>query len=565
MPFLNLGSKATHPPDRAHIPSFDDLGVVLNPDAVELAHDPEALANAIGGNGVKDLFASPVVFISSVAACLGALLFGMDLGILQLTLTMTQFKDQFPQSDPDQDPHGNLNRGVMVGLLELGAFFGALAAGYVADRYSRKTSILIGSLWFIVGSILQTASYSFAMLVVGRFVGGIGVGMLSSTAPTYISELAPPNIRGALLVLEYITYGSRYIKNDWSFRAPFALQMLPCVLLLACLVKLPYSPRWLCQAGRDVEALNTLSRLRGLPTSDARVQAEWIQIRAQSIRNREVLVGAHPKLENSPLRLELAAWGDMFKPGVIQRTYIGIMLQLCQQFMGITAILLYTPLLFSMLGMDYEMQLHLSGAINLTQLLAISLPIFYLDKVGRKPPLLLSGIGMAICQYIVGALVARFSNDWAGNKMAAHAGVAFIYIYILVYGCGWGPIPWALPAEVHSSARRAKGVALTTCTNWFGTFIIGVITPVMMDSIGFGTFLFFASVATLAQVWVYFCVPETKGVTLEQMDKLFHSHSSVEDAQNVEQLIGMICNDRHSANGSSDDLKGEETRVEKIA
>lgn len=113
--------------------------------------------------------------------------------------------------------------------------------------------------------------------------------------------------------------------------------MLPCVLLLACLVKLPYSPRWLCQAGRDLESLDTLSRLRGLPTSDARVQAEWIQIRAQSIRNREVLVSAHPKLENSPFRLELAAWVDMFKPGVIQRTYIGIMLQLCQQFMGITA------------------------------------------------------------------------------------------------------------------------------------------------------------------------------------------------------------------------------------
>lgn len=219
-----------------------------------------------------------------------------------------------------------------------------------------------------------------------------------------------------------------------------------------------------------------------------------------------------------------------------------------------------------MLGMDYEMQLHLSGAINLTQLLAISLPIFYLDKVGRKPPLLLSGIGMAISQYIVGALVARFSHDWPGNKMAAHAGVAFIYIYILVYGCGWGPIPWALPAEVHSSARRAKGVALTTCTNWFGTFIIGVITPVMMDSIGYGTFLFFASVATLAQVWVFFCVPETKGLTLEEMDKLFHSHSSVEDAQNVEQLIHMICDDRHaSANGSSDDLKGAEMRIEKVA
>lgn len=136
---------------------------------------------------------------------------------------MPQFQHTFPETDSKVNSAAAFNKGIMTALLELGAFLGAIMSGFVADRYSRKWCIAFGSVWFIIGSVIQASSYGFAQLVVGRFVGGIGIGVLSSTAPMYISEIAPPNIRGAFLVLEgativigivimfYITYGSRHM------------------------------------------------------------------------------------------------------------------------------------------------------------------------------------------------------------------------------------------------------------------------------------------------------------------------------------------------------------------
>lgn len=281
-----------------------------------------------------------------------------DQGILSISLTMPQFLDTFPETDGKQTSAAAFNKGIMTALLELGAFLGAIMSGFVADRYSRKWCIGFGMIWFIIGSVLQATAFSFAHLVVGRFIGGIGIGVLSSTAPMYISEIAPPNVRGAFLVLEgativigivimfYITYGSRHIAGDWSFRLPFTAQMAPCLLLGATLWMLPYSPRWLAQVGRDRDSLDSLSRLRRLPVTDPRVQAEWITIRAEAIRNRETVVMAHPKLTDlskkstfmGELKLEVAAWTDMFRPGILPRTMIGIMLMFFQQFQGINAV-----------------------------------------------------------------------------------------------------------------------------------------------------------------------------------------------------------------------------------
>jgi MFS family permease len=258
---------------------------------------------------------------------------------------MPQFLARFPETDPAVTSSAAFNKGIMTALLELGAFLGAIMSGFFADRYSRKWCIAMGSVWFIIGSTIQATSFGFAQLVVGRFVGGIGVGVLSSTAPMYISEIAPPNVRGAFLVLEgativigivimfYITYATRHIPNDWSFRAPFTLQMAPCIILAITLWRLPFSPRWLAQVGRDKESLESLSRLRLLPPTDPRVQAEWITIRGEAIRNRETVVETHPSLTeaakdgsfSSELKLEVVAWIDMFRPGILPRTLIGIM------------------------------------------------------------------------------------------------------------------------------------------------------------------------------------------------------------------------------------------------
>ncbi|OXG14265.1 monosaccharide transporter [Cryptococcus neoformans Ze90-1] len=534
-----------HAPDRDCIPSLDDLGIQLHPDTARYVTDSQALADAIGGNGLRDMFGNGLVVAAAFSTCMGGLLFGFDQGILSIVLTMPQFLEQFPDINIDVSSSAAFNKGIMTALLELGAFIGALQAGFVADKYSRKKAIALGSIWFIIGAIIQTTSFSFAQLVVGRFIGGLGVGLLSAVAPMYISEVAPPNIRGALLAMEgativigivvmfYITYGSRFIENDWSFRLPFLIQMAPCILLGIGLWKLPYSPRWLAGAGRDADCLAALMRLRHLPSSDPRLQAEWISIRAEAIQNREVIIKDHPSLQGedfmSELKLEVVSWIDMFRPKLIKRTIIGPILMLFQQFQGVNALIYYSPTLFEQLGLDYEMQLDMSGVLNISQMVATIVAFFVLDRVGRKPPLIFGSVCNTICHVIVAVIMAKFSHDWVKYHNEAWVAVAFILIFMFTFGVGWSPVPWAMPAEVHSSSRRAKGVAITTCACWLCNFIIGLITPPMLQNIKYGTFLFFGVFSLLSGIWVWFFCPEPMGKTLEQMDEIFRSNTAHED------------------------------------
>ncbi|WVQ91962.1 hypothetical protein IAS59_005770 [Cryptococcus gattii] len=548
----------THAPDREHIPPLSNFDIDLHPDTVKYVQDSQALADSIGSNGIRDVFASPIVFMAAFSACMGGLLFGFDQGILSIVLTIPQFLKVFPETDINSLIM--VSNGVMTALLELGAFLGAMQAGFIADKISRKRTIMVGACWFIVGSALQAGSKSFAMLVVGRFIGGIGVGVLSSTAPTYISEISPPNVRGAFLALEgssivigivimfYITYATRHILDSWSFRLPFTVQVVPCIALGIGLWMLPYSPRWLATVGRDQDALDALVRLRRLPSSDPRLQAEWITIRAEAIQQREVVITSHPHLQGGSgfvqdFKLEMHAWFDMFKPNIIARTMIGVMLMVFQQLQGINALIYYSPTLFQQLGLDYEMQLTMSGVINVSQCVATIVAFFLLDRIGRKPPLLIGSTINAICHFTVAGLIAKYSDNWAAHQNAAWAGVGLLIAFMFFFGIGWSPVPWALPAEVHSSSRRAKGVAITTCTNWFFNFIVGLITPPMLQNIRYGTFIFFGAFAVLSGIWAWFLCPETKGLTLEAVDQLFHNHTAHEELKQkhdiISRMIGM--------------------------
>ena len=217
-------------------------------------------------------------------------------------------------------------RGVLTAMIESGALIGALNQGWIADKISRKYSIVVAVCIFTVGSILQTAAPDYATLTVGRLVGGIGIGMLSMVAPLYISEISPPEIRGALLVLKelsivtgiviafWITYGTRYMAGEWEWRLPFLLQLIPGIILGGGILCLPFSSRWLVSKGRDAEALSALGKLRTLPTTDSRVQREWFDIRAEVAFHKETSALRHPQLQDgsagSRITLEIASWVD---------------------------------------------------------------------------------------------------------------------------------------------------------------------------------------------------------------------------------------------------------------
>ena len=301
---------------------------------------------------------------------------------------------------------------------------------------------------------------------------------------------------GSLLVLEefsivfgiivayWITFGTKEIDGQWSFRLPFLLQILPAILLGFSVLIIPFSPRWLASKGRDKESLDSLCKLRRLPPSDPRIQAEWYDIRAEVSFHQEMAGKKHPNLGAAnrrsrwaAVKLEITAYLDCFKQGYWRRTMVGIGLMFFQQFVGINALIYYSPTLFETMGQTGNMKLVLSGILNCTQLVGVATSLYTMDRYGRRPLLLFGSAGMCICHVVIAVLVGLYWEKWDDHVDKGWVAVAFLFIYMLIFGMTWGPVPWAMPSEIFPSFLRAKGVAWSTMSNWFNNFIIGLITP----------------------------------------------------------------------------------------
>lgn len=412
--------------------------------------------------GIRGLLESKYVFFCAFFVCLGGFLFGYDQGVISIVLVMHQFLDRFHQVS-ETAPGAGFYKGLMTAMIELGAFIGAFNMGWIADRISRKYAIVVASIIFVIGSAIQTAAMDYAMLVVGRLIGGAGAGMMSMVAPLYISEVSPQEIRGSLLVLEqfsivfgiiisyWITFGTRFMEGEWSYRLPFLIQIFPALLLGSAVFLLPFSPRWLASKDRDEECLASLCKLRQVPRDDPRLQAEWLEIRAEVTFQREVMEKRHPGLVSekgkdgglmAAIKLELAGYLECFRHGYAKRTMVGIMVSFFQQFVGINALIYYSPSLFQTMGMDYEMRLILAGVLNITQIVGVVTSFYTMDAWGRRPLLLGGSAIMTVCHVVIAGLVGKYYFTWADNVDKAWVSVAFLFLYMLVFGATWGPVPW---------------------------------------------------------------------------------------------------------------------------
>ncbi|KAM5368011.1 hypothetical protein ACJZ2D_009725 [Fusarium nematophilum] len=520
-----------------------------------------------GPAGFRGLFSSPYVALCAAFSALGGLLFGYDQGVISVTLVMDHFLDRFPEVSDDA-PDAGFRKGLMTAMITLGAFIGAVNQGWIADWASRKRSIMIAVVVFTIGSALQTAALNYDMLVAGRFIGGVGIGMLSMVVPLYIGEISPPEIRGSLLVFEalfvvfgivvafWITYSTRNMASHWSWQLPFLLQIPPGIVLGFGTIFLPFSPRWLASKGREDEALANLAKLRRLPESDRRVQREWMEIIAEARFQKGVLADRHPALVAperksviNAIKLEMVSWTDCFKAGCWRRTLVGAGLMFFQQFLGINALIYYSPTLFGTMGLDLNMQLIMSGVLNIIQLVGVFSSLWTLDRFGRKTMLLAGSVLTLLPLVIISVMVGLFSDSWPSYRGEGWASVALLLFYMLAFGGSWSPIPWAVPAEVFPSSLRAKGVSISTCSNWINNFIIGLITPPLVKSTGFGAYVFFAAFCLLSFAFVWFFVPETKGKTLEEMDTVFGDRSGVGDIAKKEQVLRDVFTEKTS--GSS--------------
>ncbi|TEA12006.1 Sugar transport protein MST8 [Colletotrichum sidae] len=463
---------------------------------------------------------------------------------------MNSFAKQFPTLTNDATPQG-----WMVAILTLGAMFGALVNGPIADALWRRWTILLANAVFFKGSIIQAASVNVSMIFAGRFIAGLSIGQLFMVVPLYLSELAPPNLRGALVATQqlsisvgimvsfWLDYGTQHIggtgngQSPMAWRLPLALQCVPSLVLAAGTSFLPYTPRWLLMKDRESEARATLLRIRRVPGDDPRVQLELLKIKVAAEFDRETTATLYPDV-TSRFRLTVERYKSLFTVRHLnRRLMIACLLQIIQQFTGINAIIYYAPRIFQNIGLSGDsIDLLATGAVGVINFFSTIPAILFLDRWCRNKVLIIGGVGMGVAQFIVGTLYAVYKDTWSSNAAAGWAAAVFIWIYVANFAFSIGCVNWTVPSEIFPPGVRSQAVGVAIGTNWLSNFIVALITPRMLHAITLGTFYFFLAFCIILVVWVVFFVPETKGVMIEEMDRLFGGSQGAEDMEKIEAI-----------------------------
>ncbi|SAM01745.1 hypothetical protein [Absidia glauca] len=508
-------------------------------------------------SGLKGMVENPYVLATALFASLGGVLFGYDQGVISGIQEMETFKAKFPMNDTEN--------AFVVAILTLGCWVGCFFVGFFADYIGRKYSIVLNGMIFLLGSSLQGGAQSIDYLFAGRFIAGLSIGGLSMLVPLYQSEIAPRAIRGSLVSLQqlavtfgilisfFINYGTQNIPSEAQWRVPFCIQIALGLFLVVGMFFFPFSPRWLMAKGRDEEALQVLSKLRRIPVNHPRLQEEYLEIKLSVVFEKRLVEHRFPQLVNTGAagNFKIGCYGilDLFKRNMFKRLFIACAIQFFQQFTGINAIIYYAPKIMKSVGLTgNSVSLLATGVIGIVNFLFTFVTVLFLDKFGRKKFLLTASVGLSIAMIVVAIIVGKFEDDWPNHTKEGWVAVAFIYIYIANFAYSWGPIGWVIPAEIFPLSVRSKAMAISTSANWMCNFIIGLITPIMLSSIRFYTYVFFAIFCVLSIVFTYFVIPETKGRSLEDMDAVFGGHTASEDAAILEEVREEIYGQRKPQN-----------------
>jgi MFS transporter, SP family, arabinose:H+ symporter len=428
---------------------------------------------------------------SAIVAALGGLVFGFDTAVISGTIgALKQTYHLTP---------GTV--GVTVASALLGTVFGAMLAGIPGERYGRRDSLRITGVLYLVSALGCALAWDWNSLVVFRFIGGLGIGASSVLGPMYIAEIAPPRLRGRLVGLFQfnivfgilLAYFSNYVIAQMQFGAAewrweFGVAALPTTAFFILLFAIPRSPRWLVKKGRIEEARAVL-KLIGEENYEQELQEIVESIRTEQQETGERLFSRRHSL---PIFLAVS---------------IGIFNQLS----GINAILYYLPDIFMHAGFSKVSSNLQAVVIGGTNLLFTMIAMSVIDKIGRKILLLIGAAGTATC--LAGVATIFFTKqheDWL---------LWLLVSYIAFFAFSQGAVIWVYLGEVFPNAVRAKGQSLGSFSHWIMNFLISLVFPLMAASSGAYPFIFFAVMTAVQFVVVLFVFPETKGISLEAMQK----------------------------------------------
>jgi len=394
----------------------------------------------MGASGPRALIKNFRVFRIALFACIGGVLYGYNQGMFSGLLAMPAFQSHMGEYDPFDPTADQTKKGWLTAILELGAWIGTLMSGFIAETISRKYGVLVAVSVFVLGVIIQgTAQYGgHNSILAGRFVTGMGVGSLAAIVPIYNSEVAPPEVRGALVALQqlaitfgilisfWIDYGTNFIggttlgkQKDAAWLVPIFLQLFPAVVLFVGMIFMPFSPRWLVHHGRETEARKILASLRGLSVDHELVELEFLEIKAQSQFEKRTVAEHFPHLREptawNTFKLQFVAIKSLFQTkAMFKRVVVATVTMFFQQWTGINAVLYYAPSIFQSLGLSSTtVSLLATGVVGIILFLATIPAVLWIDRVGRKPVLTVGAIGMASCHFIIAVIVAKNANQWA--------------------------------------------------------------------------------------------------------------------------------------------------------
>ena len=432
------------------------------------------------------------IYIISAISALGGLLFGYDTGVISGAILF--IKNEFALSPGIEE--------IVVSSVILGALVGAIMGGRLTDRFGRRRVIIITAAVFALGALATAAAPGVIWLVAGRFVVGAAIGVASFVTPLYISEVSPDSIRGKLVSFNQlaitigivISYLIGYVLSkggDW--RLMFGLAAIPAGILAVGMLFMPPSPRWLASHSMIDKAHGVLKRIRG--GADVSKEMRGIE---------------------ESLNQQSGDWSELLSPLVRPAVVVGIGLAILQQVTGINTVIYYAPTIFQFAGFKSASSAILATVgVGIINMLMTIVAMQLLDRVGRRPLLLIGISGMVLS---LGVLGFDFSLHHLSGVLG-WAAVVSLMLYVGSFAIGMGPVFWLLISEIYPLKIRGLAMSIATVANWGANFIVALTFLTMIKILGRpGTFWVYAAVGVVAWFFSYFLVPETKERSLEYIE-----------------------------------------------
>ena len=440
------------------------------------------------------------VWVLASVAALGGLLFGYDTAVVSGAIV---YMKQYWHLDP-------MAKGWAASSALVGCIIGAMFAGMLSDWLGRKKVMILSALLFGVSGIGAALPQTVAQLALARMLGGFAIGAASMLSPLYIAEIAPAAVRGrmvsvnqfaivgGMLVVYFVNafiaqLGERLGGEAWNvaygWRWMFGSGALPAIAFFALLFLVPERPRWLIKRGRRDTAMAVLARING---------------EAQARRDAAEIEDTIAHEDTSVMQL--------FRPGLRGIMAMGIVLAVLQQVTGINVVLYYAPDIFKSLGASSTSAFYQTVIVGAVNMAFTVLAIWVVDRIGRKPLLLLASVGMGMSMFALG-------GAYAMGQLKGMLALLFVLAYVASFAVAMGPVVWVVLAEIYPTRVRGTAMSIATVCLWTACFIVSQTSPWLMERLAGYSFFIYGAMCVVAIVFVWLAVPETKGMTLEQIER----------------------------------------------